>query len=178
MVKAQGTSLYTTKGVIILDSEGKRMLSKYYTNDYPTLKEQKVFEKSLFDKTRKSSSEIIMFDNQIIVFKNSIDVFIYILGSADENELILSHLLSSFYESLSILLKGQVEKRAILESFDVVVLALDETVDGGIILESDPNNVASRVTKKGSEADIPLSEQTVTQVWQRAQEQLARSLLK
>ncbi|KAJ3021725.1 Coatomer subunit zeta-1 [Thoreauomyces humboldtii] len=178
VARPQGTSLYTTKAIIILDSEGKRVLSKYYQPDYPTLKEQKVFEKGLFEKTRKTTSEIIMFENQIVVYKNSIDVFLYVIGSVDENELILAHVLSSYYETLAILLKGQVEKRVILEQFDQVVLALDETVDGGIILESEPNNIASRVTKKSNEADMPLSEQTVAQVFQRAQEQLARSLLK
>ncbi|KAI9102818.1 coatomer protein complex, subunit zeta 1 [Phlyctochytrium arcticum] len=175
-------SLYSAKGVIILDSEGKRLLSNYYTQDYPSLKEQRAFEKSLFDKTKKTTSDIILFDNQVVVYKNSIDVLIYVLGSAEENELILSYLLTSYYEALSNLLnflsRGQVEKRTILENFDVVVLALDETIDGGIILESEPSNIAARVTKKSSEGDIPLSEQTVSQVLQRAQEQLARSLLK
>ncbi|KAJ3156143.1 Coatomer subunit zeta-1 [Geranomyces michiganensis] len=178
MARPQTTSLYTTKAVIILDNEGKRLLSKYYQSEYATSKEQKAFEKSLFDKTKKTTSEIIMFDNQIVVYKNSIDVFLYVLGSADENELILNHVLNSFYEALSLLLKGQVEKRVMMENFDLVALALDETVDGGIILESEPSLIASRVTKKSSEADMPLSEQTVAQVFQRAQEQLARSLLK
>ncbi|KAI8816435.1 coatomer protein complex, subunit zeta 1-like protein [Fimicolochytrium jonesii] len=167
------TTLYTTKAVIILDSEGKRILAKYYQAEYPTLKEQRVFEKSLFDKTKKTNSEIILFDNQIVVYKNSIDLLIYVLGSAEENELILSHLLNSFYETLSILLKGLVEKRTILENYDLVALALDETVDGGIILESEPSITASRVTKKNeTEAEPSLS-----QMFQKAQEQVARSLL-
>jgi len=49
--------------------------------------------------------EIIMFDGHVVVYKNSIDVFIYIVGSADENELILANILSAYYDALSILLK-------------------------------------------------------------------------
>ena len=49
-------SLYTTKAIIILDSEGKRLHAKYYTNDYPTAADQRKFEKTLFDKTKKMNS--------------------------------------------------------------------------------------------------------------------------
>ncbi|CAG8846280.1 30949_t:CDS:2, partial [Racocetra persica] len=58
-------SLYTTTAVILLDGEGNRILAKYYgnKNPYPTPKEQKVFEKGLFDKTRRANGEIILYDN-------------------------------------------------------------------------------------------------------------------
>ncbi|KAJ3298261.1 snare-like protein [Rhizoclosmatium globosum] len=176
---AHTLQLYTTKSVIVLDSEGKRLLAKYYSPDYPTLKEQRVFEKALFDKTKKLNSEIVLLDNQVIVYKNSHDVFIYFVGTMDENELILSSALQSFYEALSMLLAGQVEKRAILENADLVFLALDETIDDGIILESDSTQIAARVTKKDSnDGSVPLTEQTIAQALRQAQEQFAKSLLK
>lgn len=55
-------SLYTIKAFIILDSEGHRVLAKYYrpkghsqgeSKELSTLKEQKVFEKGLWQKTKK-----------------------------------------------------------------------------------------------------------------------------
>ncbi|KAJ3031461.1 UNVERIFIED_CONTAM: Coatomer subunit zeta-1 [Siphonaria sp. JEL0065] len=177
---AHTLALYTTKAVIVLDSEGKRLLAKYYSPDYPTLKEQRVFEKALFDKTKKLNSEIVLLDNQVIVYKNSHDIFIYFVGTMDENELILMSALQSFYEALSMLLAGQVEKRSILESADLVFLALDETIDDGIILESDSTQIAARVTKKDANegSSMPSTEQTIAQALRQAQEQFARSLLK
>ncbi|KAJ3127219.1 hypothetical protein HK101_005619, partial [Irineochytrium annulatum] len=163
--------------VVILDSEGKRLLSKYYSPDYPSSKEQRIFEKALFDKTRKGNGEIIMFDGHVVVYRNSIDSFVYIVGSAQENELILANVLQAFHDALSMLL-GQVERRTILESGDLVMLALDETIDDGIILESDPTQISARVTKKGSDDNIPLAEQTIAQALRSAQEQIAKSLLK
>ncbi|KAI8615012.1 coatomer protein-like protein complex, subunit zeta 1 [Chytriomyces sp. MP71] len=173
-------ALYTVKAVIVLDSEGKRLLSKYYAPDYPTLKDQRVFEKALFDKTKKLQSDIVLLDNQVVVYKNSHDAFIYFVGTMDENELILSAVLQAFYEALSMLLNGQVEKRAILESADLVFLALDETIDDGIILESDSTQIAARVTKKdAAEAGgVPITEQTIAQALRQAQEQFTKSLLK
>lgn len=44
----------------------------------------------------------------------------------------LSGLLSSLYESITLLLQsGQMDKRAVLENLDLVSLAVDETVDDG-----------------------------------------------
>jgi hypothetical protein len=47
-----------------------------------------------------------------------------------------------------------------------------------IILESDANIIASRVAMRGADADVPLSEQTISQALATAKEHLARSLLK
>jgi hypothetical protein len=54
-------SLYSVNAVLILDSEGQRILTKYYTRNpnsyvakaYPTVKEQKKFERGLFEKTSR-----------------------------------------------------------------------------------------------------------------------------
>lgn len=45
----------------------------------------------------------------------------------------LQGVLTAFSEAVSILLRHQVEKRSILENLDLVVLALDETVDNGLV---------------------------------------------
>ena len=42
------------------------------------------------------------------------------------------------------------------------MLALDEMIDGGMIIECDPQQVVSRVALRAD--DIPLGEQTVAQV--------------
>ena len=46
---------------------------------------------------------------------------------------------------------NQFDKRTLLENIDYVLLALDELVDGGIILESEPSILASRVAMKGAD---------------------------
>lgn len=146
-------SLYTVKSVIVLDSEGKRVCAKYFTNDYPTPKEQLAFEKNLFNKTVRANgmifhfcrshptAEILMWENAIVVYRSSADVMFYVSGSYEENELILLSVLNTFHETISKLLRysfqlisdfrNQVDKRTMLENLDYVLLALDELVDGG-----------------------------------------------
>jgi len=171
-------SLYTVKSVLVLDSEGKRICCKYFTDEYPSSKEQLIFEKNLFQKTHRANAEILMWDNVIAVYRSSADVLFYVTGGYDENELVLVSVLNAFYDALSKLLRNQVDKRTMLENLDYVLLALDELVDNGVILESDPMVIAQRVAMKGADSDIPLSEQTISQALQSAREQIARSLLK
>ncbi|KAG2180722.1 hypothetical protein INT44_003729 [Umbelopsis vinacea] len=172
-------SLYAIKAVILLDAEGNRVLSKYYGKDFATTKDQKAFEKGLFDKTKRAQGEIIMYDNQIVLYRSNIDIFFYVVASADENELMISSMLNAFYDAVSTLLRHQLEKRSILDNLDLVVLCLDETVDDGIILETDSNAIVGRVSKPRLDvADIPLSEQSFIQAYQTARERLTNQLLR
>jgi hypothetical protein len=43
----------------------------------------------------------------------------------------LSQTLTAFHDAVSLLLRGQVERRNVLEGLDLVLLAADETVDDG-----------------------------------------------
>ena len=85
--------------------------------------------------------------------------------------------LNALYDAVSIMLRKNVEKRFLLDHLDGVLLAIDELVDGGVVLEADANNIVQRVALK-NDTDVPLTEQTVAQVLQTAKDQLKWSLLK
>jgi len=169
-------SLYTVKAIAILDQDGDRILARYFDNTFATVKEQKAFEKNLFTKTHRANSEIIMLDGITCVYRCNVDLYFYVMGSTHENELILASVLNCLYDSISQVLRKNVEKRALMDNLDIAMLAIDEICDGGIILEADSNAVVSRVALR--QDDIPLGEQTVAQVLQSAKEQLKWSLLK
>ncbi|XP_035595055.1 coatomer subunit zeta-1-like isoform X3 [Oncorhynchus keta] len=187
-------SLYTVKAVLILDNDGERLYAKrflmcqpsvetqhalgykYYDGTYPSVKEQKAFEKNIFSKTHRTDSEIALLEGLTVVYKSNIDLFFYVIGSSHENELMLMAVLNCLFDSLSQMLRKNVERRALLENMEGLFLAVDEIVDGGVILESDPQQVVHRVALRGE--DVPYSEQTVTQVLQSAKEQIKWSLLR
>lgn len=149
---------------------------QYYDDTYPSAKEQKAFEKNIFNKTHRTDSEIALLEGLTVVYKSSIDLYFYVIGSSYENELMLMAVLNCLFDSLSQMLRKNVEKRALLENMEGLFLAVDEIVDGGVILESDPQQVAHRVALRGE--DVPLTEQTVSQVLQSAKEQIKWSLLR
>jgi hypothetical protein len=113
--------------ILILDSDGNRILGRYYTppplpssppapltgyittpqpNPYPTLKDQHAFEKGLFEKTKKQSSDVILFDNKLCVYKQAVDTTLYVIGGAEENEIMLYLVVVALRDCLDALLKS------------------------------------------------------------------------
>jgi coatomer subunit zeta len=116
--------------ILVLDSDGNRVLAKYYEpphlptttpanppsaqiqyittpqpNPYPTLKDQRVFEKGLFDKTKKQSSDVILYDSRLAVYKTIADVTMYVIGGAEENEIMLYLVVVALKDCLDALLR-------------------------------------------------------------------------
>ena len=59
---------------------------QYYSQSFPTIKEQKEFEKTLFTKTHKGAGDVILLDNWTVVYRNNVDLLFYVIGSTNENE--------------------------------------------------------------------------------------------
>ncbi|KAF2200841.1 snare-like protein [Delitschia confertaspora ATCC 74209] len=190
-------SLFSVSAILILAiDDGSRILTKYYSNphppsgnqtDYPgqiaykTVKDQKAFEKGLLEKTAKQTTDIILYDQKVIVFKMESDVMLYVVGGPEENEVLLYSVVLALRDSLNILLKNSVDKRTVIENYDLVALAVDELVDDGIILETDPVVVASRVSRPPAQdmtsmKNIDLSEEGLLNAWNFGKKKLAEKL--
>ncbi|KAG8878324.1 Golgi-to-ER vesicle coat component, partial [Tulasnella sp. 332] len=172
-------SLYTTSAFLILDTDGNRVLAKYYNNknssgesetgcrSLTTLKDQRAYEKALWEKTKKAGGDIILYDTYLAVYRHSLDLIFYILGPPVENELMLNAALVAYFDALSILLRNQVEKRSVLDNLDIVLLCLDETIDDGVIVETDSTAIASRVSRpRADTTDIVINEETIMNAYQ------------
>ncbi|CAG9971405.1 unnamed protein product [Clonostachys byssicola] len=188
---SRGMSLSSVQAVLILSTEdGSRIFSKYYAsphtapnagnvnaNPYSDVKSQKAFEKGLIEKTSKQTGDIILYDNRIVLYKLESDVMIYVVGSVDENEILLYNTILALRDSLHLLFKQSVDKRTIVENYDLVSLAIDEIVDDGIILETDPTIIVQRVSKAPTQdvqlGRIDLSEQGVNNLAQLGKSKLA-----
>ncbi|PRW57894.1 zeta- subunit of COP-I complex [Chlorella sorokiniana] len=161
MTEIVDPTIPVVKNLLLLDSEGKRIAVKYFTPDMTSVSAQANYEKNVFAKTSRTNArgeaEIIMFDDVVVVYKFLGDLMFYVTGDQDENEVVLYSVLQAFYESISLLLRGAVEKKTVLENLDLVLLAMDEVVDGGLILETDPSTVATRVTMRQDGDGSPLS---------------------
>jgi coatomer subunit zeta len=112
------------------------------------------------------------------VYKFTSDLLFYVTSSEHENEIVVSAVLQALFESISMLLRGITEKRTALENLDLVLLAIDELIDGGVILETDPNVIASRVSMRGVDGEVPITEQSFIQAFASAREQISRNLLR
>lgn len=115
-------------------------------NPFSTLKEQRSFEKSVLEKVAKrghagaallsgsGATEIQLLDSHLLLSKSSVDVHLVLVAPAEENELMVSSVLSNLWEAIGMLLAGQgIEKRTLLENLDLVNLAVDEAIDDGSV---------------------------------------------
>ncbi|KIR28684.1 coatomer zeta subunit [Cryptococcus deuterogattii 99/473] len=200
--KGSNLSLYTVTALLILDSEGQRVFAKYYNPPHQTVpgtgipaelgvgaggpgmggllgfKEQKAFEKSVFDKIRRGAGEIYPLPPHIILTRSVVDLTFIIVGPlSSTNELMLNQTLSAFFDAVNLLLRGAVEKRNVLESLDLVLLAADETVDDGIILETDAAAIASRVSRpRPDTTDIVINEQTLMNAYTSLRDRVSQKI--
>ncbi|KAF8624482.1 hypothetical protein AX17_007111 [Amanita inopinata Kibby_2008] len=179
-------SLYSIQAFLILDTEGHRVLAKYYhpknhphgeSKEFLSLKEQKAFEKGLWQKTKKPGGDIVLYDSHLAVYKHSLDLILYFIASPLENELMLSTALNSLVDAFTMLLRNSLEKRGVLENLDLVLLCLDETVDDGIIVDTDAAAIASRVSRpRPDTTEIVINEQTLMSAYQTVKEKMQQKI--
>lgn len=117
-------SLFSVEAILIMSVEDStRVYGKYYNpphenstnpaaslatgsrNPYPRLADQQAFERGLLEKTVKSTNDVILYDNRIVVFKTEGDVMLYVVGGPEENELLLYNVVLALRDSLALLLQ-------------------------------------------------------------------------
>lgn len=181
----QGSEMPEVKAIIILDGEGGRIASKYYIRDeFPDKLSQTEMEKKLAKKARASNAridtEIALVDGYTAAFKLGVDVSVFVVGGGDENELIMVAVLEAVFEAVALLLRGAFDKKNILANLELVLLAVDECVDGGLILELDPHAIESRVMLKGAVPDSISSykEMTIGSVVDKLRDRTAKQFAK
>jgi len=75
------------------------------------------------------------------------------------------------------LLRNTLEKRGVLENLDLVLLCLDETIDDGIIVDTDAAAIASRVSRpKPDTTEIIINEQTIMNAYQTVKEKMQQRI--
>ena len=122
---------------------------------WPTPDLQRKFEDSLHKKASGqkgtawggADDDVMLMDGHTVLFHSDPEVSFYVVGGADENELVLLNILNCLYESLrqTIEISGPIDKRTLLENYEAVLLIVDELVDDSVILETSSANVSQDV---------------------------------
>ena len=169
------------QAILLLDGDGRRIVAKYYRGARQW--DSAAFEAKLFKKTKNAAvargeSDVILIDKSVAVFRCGPDARAYVVGSSDENELILDTVWDGVTGALSILLGGDVSANNILEHLDVAMLTVDETVDDGIILEVDSKTIVNRVLMQGADGSAKdITDMTISQAMEVAREQLLKNVV-
>lgn len=122
------------------------------------------FEKSLQGKiagiaARPDAAEIVTVMGRTAAFCGGVnpggggggDVRVIHVGPPGESELVLAYLCEGMYDALAHLMGGSTDRTMVLDNLELVFLLIDEHCDGGIILETDGNKLASAVLLRDDE---------------------------
>ncbi|VVT58504.1 uncharacterized protein SAPINGB_P006242 [Magnusiomyces paraingens] len=146
------------------------------------VKEQRTFEQGLFKKTYKQGADVVLYEDCVVAYKQVADVTLYVVGNGvDENEVLLYQALAGIHDALAHLVRVAVDKRALLENYDLLSLVVDEAIDSGVVLEVNPAVLESRVSRAPtaeatSLSNIELSEQGLLSAYQFARGKLSERL--
>lgn len=164
--------------VLLLDDRGERIAVKYYPQHCPlaaneaapkcpweTLDKQKAFERSLAkeveaDGVREGDSGCRVVGGHLVNYRMASDFCIFVVGPSKENELLLADVGSTVMRCLVGITGDDLQKETLFNKLDCVFLLLDDVVDGGIVMENDPNVILKRIKSRGGEGSdhVPLNQ--------------------
>ena len=144
-------AIHVIKGIMLLDESGDRIYAKYYTDDFKLdVKKQRHFEEKLHKQTKNmkayGEAEVAIIQGIITVFKFDTEGCFYVICDVFMSAVVLEAVLMCFYTCIDKLFDGKIEKRLLLENFALIILTVDEMLDGGVILDIDPDSVITKVT--------------------------------
>lgn len=127
-------------------------------------------------------------DEYTVFYRVSSDVTIAVVGPSNVNELVLDSLVEGLYEAATELYKPSLDKRAVLEKYELACLLINEAVDGGVVLEADSGELVVRVgvhaggfSKRGSlgeDAGHAAEGQGLASAFQFARDRVTQALLR
>ncbi|RNF04429.1 coatomer zeta subunit [Trypanosoma conorhini] len=163
--------MHHVQGISILNEVGGRVFAKYYIDSemqtagvLDTKEKQRELELEIHAAARDSKrsgsisvdGDIMIHGGHTVLLQVCDDITFIVIGDGGENELVLHSVLRGLVDALRQELKVlDLNLRSLLEKYDAVVLTVDELVDEGIILETNPagicQDVAPFIAESGGE---------------------------
>ena len=139
--------------VVILDNNGKTIYSKYYTEELENIKDQKDFEKKICLASAnlnvaKNDVDIFTLSNYVIVSKISGEVAIFVGANDGDNEVLLGNFYDIFESSLFEVIFDSLTKEKIMNSYEQLVIIIDEMINEGVVMNSNVDSINDIVQLK------------------------------
>ena len=132
------------KFIIILDNNGKLIYGKYFIDK--DQEKQREFEKQLCFQVKNlniSQDELDIFNiDDYNVFVKIIGEIAYFIGvNEDDNECLGYNFCKIFENCLGSLTNDNFDRKKIFDNLDKIMLIIDEMVDNGLIINTDPDSI-------------------------------------
>eukprot|EP00747_Dinoflagellata_sp_TGD_P165002 gnl/TRDRNA2_/TRDRNA2_185739_c0_seq1.p2 gnl/TRDRNA2_/TRDRNA2_185739_c0~~gnl/TRDRNA2_/TRDRNA2_185739_c0_seq1.p2 ORF type:complete len:234 (-),score=55.37 gnl/TRDRNA2_/TRDRNA2_185739_c0_seq1:122-721(-) len=185
-------SLSQILAILVLDSDGTRLASKYSSIARKELwqgqQSQLKFEKRVVNKLPKSvktassrtEADVAIIDDYTVLHQAVNDVIVCIVAAPSENELVVMQLLEGVFNAIQACAQGNflssgLTKQAVLDNLSDVLFILDEVVDDTVIMETEEDNIVARI-KMMDETEANKN-QEAEQMFQKATQGAKQKLL-
>lgn len=166
--------LHRIQGIVIMTVGGSLVFSKYYTGACtpPTSQRlgsrevQRDLNEALFSeysKARNNRLFLMEIKNHLVVYRNSGDVVLFVIGDEKENMKFLSKVLLVLHQSLQTVFglrfDETIDSRRLEEKYELLLMAVDEMIDNGLLAEDSAEEIAQAVEEvNASSLDMPARE--------------------
>ena len=144
------------KFIIILDNSGKLIYGKYFIDK--DQEKQREFEKQLCFQVKNlniTQGELDIFNiDDYNVFVKIIGEIAYFIGvNEDDNECLGYNFCKIFENCLGSITNDNFDRQKIYDNLDKIMLVIDEMVDNGLIINTDPDSIEKLISHQdGSES--------------------------
>ena len=137
------------KFIIILDNSGKLIYGKYFIDK--DQERQREFEKQLCFQVKNlniSQGELDIFNiDDYNVFVKIIGEIAYFIGvNEDDNECLGYNFCKIFETCLGSITNDNFDRQKIYDNLDKIMLIIDEMVDNGLIINTDPESIEKLIS--------------------------------
>lgn len=131
-------------GFYILSENGERLIgSPLVITD-----EAKELEKNLYKKIKEGGSDILLYKEHLVLYKQVEDVCLVLYSPIEENEIMLHNALNAFYNAAIKVTKGPLTRKSIEKHYDEVFLLLDAFIYKTVITSDTASDLYKNVPKR------------------------------
>ena len=137
------------KFIIILDNSGKLIYGRYFIDK--DQERQREFEKQLCFQVKNlniSQDELDIFNiDDYNIFVKIIGEIAYFIGvNEDDNECLGYNFCKIFENCLGSITNDNFDRQKIFDNLDKIMLIIDEMVDNGLIINTDPDSIEKLIS--------------------------------
>ena len=137
------------KFIIILDNNGKLIYGKYFIDK--DQERQREFEKQLCFQVKNlniTQGELDIFNiDDYNVFVKIIGEIAYFIGVNEEDNECLGYNFCMIFENcLGTVINDNFDRKKIFDNLDKIMLIIDEMVDNGLIINTDPDSIQKLIS--------------------------------
>ncbi|EIJ89122.1 coatomer subunit zeta [Nematocida parisii] len=162
-------------GLAIIGENGNRLIGSPLVISQ-TIREK---EKRMFEKAKETNESIILFEDNLVLYKIVGDLCILLYAPINENEIALSDALDAFYTAVIKTLGGPLTQKSLDKHYDEMFLLVDSFIYKTVIVTDSSTDLINSLPKRTFEGldAIPMPSK-LSSAFKKAQKSFASSWFK